>query len=565
MLPGLGAPLQPNVGGGAAMLPGPGGAPLQPNVGGGAAMLPGPGGAHLHQNVGVGAAMLAAPGGAPALPPVQGHFDIDGGLEGPPLVPRSDAGRKRSDRIDQRRNKRPRYRPQKDTVLRSQRLHRLQPRLLDRGKKDAMAAASKEIDTAAPGVHLRSSPLGVLDLKHWQEVSNWSPEEKARFLGLKEVAVWAVEGKDWDYISKGMTEYGFDRTPKNCENQWGTLLKSYRAREESAIEEHESSTGTDTRSRNKLPPELYEGMERILLAQEAKRSKRKSRGIAVPESRGDEDDDLYTNSGLLQPGEAPERGVTDCAETPCLEFSDREGSRAILEEAPHLVIDAHASPSIERKIKAAVSSKLEMLQRSCSTPEQKELLTALAPLGAKQANIAVDTELKIREFVHGKSGPSRTGLADVMECINDALEVSFQPLVSALQAFAQREEEGRKRLGARENDGSLKRRDLDLEEEKKIGTLPGGGADQTPLKQRIEAALEPVVGGIASVLKSQAEEARKQRELFLALEEEKLALKRAKIRRLKRRCAGRLQPSRRASSAKPLRPRKGRGHRLRLL
>jgi hypothetical protein len=482
MLPGLGAPLQPNVGGGAAMLPGPGGAPLQPNVGGGAAMLPGPGGAHLHQNVGVGAAMLAAPGGAPALPPVQGHFDIDGGLEGPPLVPRSDAGRKRSDRIDQRRNKRPRYRPQKDTVLRSQRLHRLQPRLLDRGKKDAMAAASKEIDTAAPGVHLRSSPLGVLDLKHWQEVSNWSPEEKARFLGLKEVAVWAVEGKDWDYISKGMTEYGFDRTPKNCENQWGTLLKSYRAREESAIEEHESSTGTDTRSRNKLPPELYEGMERILRAQEAKRSKRKSRGIAVPESRGDEDDDLYTNSGLLQPGEAPERGVTDCAETPCLESSDREGSRAILEEAPHLVIDAHASPSIDASpsiklmIKAAVDSKLEMLHRSCSTPEQKVQLTDVAPHVTQVVKVAIELE-------HGESSPSRTGLADVMErLVNDTLEASFQPLVSALQASARWEEEDRKRLQVIAD----KRRDLDLEEEQIKLRLPG--RHRRSPKGRVKAA-----------------------------------------------------------------------------
>jgi hypothetical protein len=64
---------------------GPGGAPLQPNAEGGAAMIPGLGGAPLQPNAGGGAAMLAAPGGAPALPPVQGHFDIDGGLEGPPL------------------------------------------------------------------------------------------------------------------------------------------------------------------------------------------------------------------------------------------------------------------------------------------------------------------------------------------------------------------------------------------------------------------------------------------------------------------------------------------------
>jgi hypothetical protein len=393
-----------------------------------------------------------------------------------PHVPRSDAGRKKSDRIDQRRNKRPRHRPQKDIVLRSQRLHRLQPRFLDRGKKDAMAAASKEIDTAAPGVHLRSSPLGVLDLKRYRS-QNWSPEEKARFLGLKEEAVWAVEGKGWDHISKGMMECGFARTPKNCENQWGTLLKSYRANGE-----HESSTGTDTRSRNKLPPELYEGMERILLAQEAKRSKRKSRGIAVPESRGDEDDDLYTNSGLLQPGEAPERGVTDCAETPCLESSDREGSRAILEEAPHLVIDAHASPSIDASpsiklmIKAAVDSKLEMLHRSCSTPEQKVQLTDVAPHVTQVVKVAIELE-------HGESSPSRTGLADVMErLVNDTLEASFQPLVSALQASARWEEEDRKRLQVIAD----KRRDLDLEEEQIKLRLPG--RHRRSPKGRVKAA-----------------------------------------------------------------------------
>ncbi|KAG0624030.1 hypothetical protein M758_3G218700 [Ceratodon purpureus] len=73
-------------------------------------------------------------------------------------------------------------------------------------------------------------------------------------------------------------------------------------------------------------------------------------------------------------------------------------------------------------------------------------------------------------------------------------------------------------------------------------------------KKLVENALEPILGPVASILRSQGEEEWKRQETLFALEERQLALRSEKIQ-LKRRRLGLSQRRRRSSSTKPLRPR----------
>ncbi|KAG0584554.1 hypothetical protein KC19_3G217500 [Ceratodon purpureus] len=80
-------------------------------------------------------------------------------------------------------------------------------------------------------------------------------------------------------------------------------------------------------------------------------------------------------------------------------------------------------------------------------------------------------------------------------------------------------------------------------------------------KKHIENALEPILGPVASILRSEGEEEWKRQETLFALEERQLALRSEKIQ-LKRRRLGLSQRKRRSSSTKPLRRRIRLEHRL---
>lgn len=65
---------------------------------------------------------------------------------------------------------------------------------------------------------------------------NWTGVEKDAFLKVKVEAQTAVKGKDWDFISEALRDrYTFARSPKSCEDLWGTLLKPFKV-----IRQHES-------------------------------------------------------------------------------------------------------------------------------------------------------------------------------------------------------------------------------------------------------------------------------------------------------------------------------------
>ncbi|KAG0562845.1 hypothetical protein KC19_9G175700 [Ceratodon purpureus] len=66
---------------------------------------------------------------------------------------------------------------------------------------------------------------------------NWCAEEIHAMLKLAEEALLENEGHDlWDYVSENLwEEYGFDRSPNSCQQQWEAILQSYQA-----IQDHRS-------------------------------------------------------------------------------------------------------------------------------------------------------------------------------------------------------------------------------------------------------------------------------------------------------------------------------------
>lgn len=60
--------------------------------------------------------------------------------------------------------------------------------------------------------------------------ANWTSTEIALFLKMKEeaLAMKPVGKEHWDFISQGLEQNGFNRGPKACEDQWGTLLKRHK-------------------------------------------------------------------------------------------------------------------------------------------------------------------------------------------------------------------------------------------------------------------------------------------------------------------------------------------------
>jgi hypothetical protein len=309
---------------------------------------------------------------------------------------------------------------------------------------------------------------------------DWSTEEKGAYLQLKVEALGVVQGKDWDFISQGLGErHGFERSPKCCEDLWGTLRKTYKA-----IEKHNDPQRSnrisywemegDARARNKLPrvfpKEWYNMMMRILTAQAMRFGKKSSRGIPP----------LGDGSLNLESHE-DQRPMSNYQQKYHIR---RKGSTGEMEE------DLQIKQQIEDTVDAALQ-RLGNIKGSSGTREEDDLVIMMSTLAKQKVEYAVNSALE-RIDDDDRMANIAPFLKDWMK---DVLHSSLQPVSSALQAIRnQEEQEDQARLRAI----GEQRRALDLEEmqikRQRVGRHQRPG--RVFSKQQVLRIKSPVAEGI---------------------------------------------------------------------
>ncbi|KAG0584553.1 hypothetical protein KC19_3G217400 [Ceratodon purpureus] len=272
---------------------------------------------------------------------------------------------------------------------------------------------------------------------------NWSADEKLAYLKAKVDALGTVKGKDqWEFVSQRLCErHGFRRSAKECEYQWGTLRKEFRA-----ICDHEGLKGDHPtskwvrepmRSKNKLLSlECYELIKTIL--EEQNKRSRSTNPVGVP-----------------GPSHADYSG---------------NGSHALVEEdvdAKLFIEQLLGSIFIKKQVEDAVNSRFESLLTSCGSTVKHladELLTSLAPPVNQLVEAAAIFHLKVLtltdKFVFDEDDPIAALAPFVEKYIADALNSALEPVSSELKALELKELEVQTRRQAIEE----KRKKLDLEE-----------------------------------------------------------------------------------------------------